>query len=58
MTSEIVASRDRSSSTRWNPSIVAAAASEGPSFTITLGELEYDDPFTALGSYDGRLAQP
>lgn len=42
----------------WSPLTRTAAAIAGPKFTIALAELDYDDPFTALISYDGRLSQP
>lgn len=42
----------------WAATIQAAVALDPDHFTICLGELEYDDPFTAIISYDGHLPQP
>lgn len=42
----------------WKATIQAAAAFDADRFTICVGELEYDDPFTAIISYDGRFSQP
>ena len=42
----------------WKPRINCAAAASRDEFCIALTELEYDDPFSAIISYDGRLQQP
>lgn len=42
----------------WNATLQAAVALDAAHFTICLGELEYDDPFTAIISYDGQFPQP
>jgi hypothetical protein len=42
----------------WNPRINCAIAASRDQFCIALTELEYDDPFSAIISYDGRLRQP
>lgn len=42
----------------WNATLQAAAARDANHFTICIGELEYDDPFTAIISYDGQFSQP
>lgn len=42
----------------WNATLQAAVALDVDHFTICLGELEYDDPFTAIISYDGQFPQP
>lgn len=42
----------------WKPSIHAADALDRDRFTIAIGELEYDDPFMAILSFDGRFPQP
>lgn len=43
---------------KWNATLQAAVALDADHFTICLGELEYDDPFTAIISYDGQFSQP
>ncbi|AJC82965.1 hypothetical protein IE4803_PC00419 (plasmid) [Rhizobium etli bv. phaseoli str. IE4803] len=42
----------------WKATIQAAAAFDADRFAICVGELEYDDPFTAIITYDGRFSQP
>ena len=42
----------------WSSRILAAAAANRDRFAIALGELELDDPFTAVILYDGSLPQP
>lgn len=42
----------------WEPDYRVAATAPDGRFTIVLGELEYDDPFSAIISYDPRLPQP
>ncbi|ASY66749.1 hypothetical protein SJ05684_b57670 (plasmid) [Sinorhizobium sojae CCBAU 05684] len=42
----------------WKPTIQAAVAFDSDRFTVCCGELEYDDPMTAIISYDGRFPQP
>ncbi|MGO7961253.1 hypothetical protein AB9E29_18295 [Rhizobium leguminosarum] len=42
----------------WKATIQAAVAFDVDRFAICVGELEYDDPFTAIISYDGRFSQP
>ena len=42
----------------WKPVMRAASALSTDRFVMCWGELEYDDPFTAIISYDGRFAQP
>jgi hypothetical protein len=42
----------------WEPRILAAEAQSATQFTIALGVLDYDDPFTALVTYDGRFSPP
>ncbi len=42
----------------WSPSLRAADATASDQFTIAIGELEYDEQFTAILSYDGRQPQP
>lgn len=42
----------------WAATLQAAVALDADHFTICLGELEYDDPFTAIISYDGQFPQP
>ena len=42
----------------WAATMQAAVALDADRFTICLGELEYDDPFTAIISYDGQFPQP
>lgn len=42
----------------WDPSYRVVATAPDGRFTIVLGELEYDDPFSAIVSYDPRLSQP
>ncbi|TWB09252.1 hypothetical protein FBZ99_11542 [Rhizobium sp. ERR 1071] len=42
----------------WKPIMRAASALSMDRFAMCWGELEYDDPFTAIISYDGRSAQP
>lgn len=42
----------------WKPQLHAGHALSYEQFTIAIGELEYDDQFTAILSYDGRVPQP
>ncbi|MEO3999633.1 hypothetical protein [Mesorhizobium sp. CAU 1732] len=42
----------------WKPTMQAASALDAERFTMCWGELEYDDPFTAIISYDGSFSQP
>lgn len=42
----------------WSPMVSAAAVASGGRFSLALGELEYDSPFSAILSYDPRLSQP
>lgn len=42
----------------WAATLQAGVALDADNFTICLGELEYDDPFTAIISYDGQYPQP
>ena len=41
----------------WSPRFRRAAALDADRFTVAVGELEYDDPFTAILSYDERARQ-
>ncbi len=43
---------------RWNPTIVAARAFSANQFAVAYGELEYDNPFTAILDYDEGFTQP
>jgi hypothetical protein len=45
-------------SNKWAPQIHAAFAARPDNFCIALSELEYDDPFSAILSYDGTFSQP
>jgi hypothetical protein len=45
-------------SDKWIPQIQAAFAAKRENFCIALAELEYDDPFSAILSYDGSISQP
>lgn len=42
----------------WKPSLQAAHALNTTAFSICMSEVEYDDPFTAILTYDARFAQP
>jgi hypothetical protein len=42
----------------WTPRFLAAEALSSIQFTVAVGELEYDEPFTALITFDGRFPQP
>ena len=42
----------------WNPSIRAGTAFDANNFAIALGQIELDDPFSAILTYDGSLDQP
>jgi hypothetical protein len=42
----------------WEPTTRAAATAINGRFSIVLGELQYDDPFSAIITYDPRLTQP
>ena len=42
----------------WVPRYLAAAVAPNGRFTVVLGERVYDDPFSAVISYDPRLSQP
>lgn len=42
----------------WKPLARAAATAPNGRFTIALSELEYDDPFSVILTYDPRLSQP
>jgi hypothetical protein len=42
----------------WKPRLQAAHALSPTVFTICMGELEYDTPFTAILTHDARFAQP
>ena len=42
----------------WSPNVRTGAAWSPERFVIALGRLEYDDPFTAIVSYDGTARQP
>ena len=42
----------------WSPRLLQAAAASQTQFAIALGELQYDDPFTALILYNGIFSQP
>lgn len=42
----------------WSPMVRAAAVASKGRFSLALGELEYDSPFSAILTYDPRLSQP
>ena len=42
----------------WDPRILAAEAITAEHFVVALGELAYDDPFTAVIEYDAAFPQP
>jgi hypothetical protein len=42
----------------WNPRIVAALALGKDHFVVAYGELDYDDPFTAVLEYNAAYPQP
>lgn len=42
----------------WRPTLRCGKALTRERFTISIGELEHDDPFTAILSYDGHDPQP
>lgn len=42
----------------WEPKIYAADAEAENRFTVSLGERAFDDPFTAIVSFDGNHSQP
>jgi hypothetical protein len=42
----------------WKPRINCAVAANRDEFCVALTELEYDDPFSAIITFDGRRTQP
>lgn len=42
----------------WRPKIVAAEAFSESHFAVAYGELDYDDPFTAVLEYEASFPQP
>ncbi|MFD1882495.1 hypothetical protein [Paracoccus pacificus] len=42
----------------WSPRLLVGTALSKDQFSFVLGELEYDDPFSAIITYDGNFPQP
>ncbi len=42
----------------WRPLICSAFAADAENFCVAISQLEYDDPFTAIIQYNGRMRQP